>query len=70
MAILVDGIRIAAVGTTEVDNVLVATDVGTSDGTKLGLTGAGCIAIPTGKCGVDKCPMVVTCGPTGRVPAV
>ena len=38
MAMLVDGVGIAKVGMTEVENVLVATDVGTNDGTKLGLT--------------------------------
>ena len=67
---LVDGVSIAEIGTTKVDNVLVITDVGTIDGTRLGLAWAGRIAMPTGRCGVDKCPMVVTCGPTGRVPAV
>ena len=41
MAMLVDGVGIAKVGMTEVENVLAATDVGTNGGTKLGLTWAG-----------------------------
>jgi len=41
VAILLDGVSIAKVGTTEVDNVLATTDVGTNGGTKLGLTWAG-----------------------------
>ena len=41
VAILVDGVSIAKVGTTEVDNVLATTDVGTNGGTKLGLTWTG-----------------------------
>ena len=35
VAILVDGVSIAEVGTTEVNNVLATTDVGTNGGTKL-----------------------------------
>ena len=38
---LVDGVSIVYAGTTEVDNVLATTDVGTNDGTKLGSTWAG-----------------------------